>query len=717
MSFDVHHFSFGGNGNPGEQRDSTAVAGCQNSVVLLVLFVMFQLTGCVSDKVDEQSSLISYQQTLADQGPQERADTEGRNPHQPLDLLRPAPSATGSIAEDRERPEPPDRSETVPSAVVVAPDEGNIDGPEDTQEQGPPHPPETSEPVAPAVIVPPDDEIIEGPDNTQEQDPPQSPDSPRPIPPPMVATADDERIIEEPEDTEEQDPPQPPDRSEPVTPAVIVPPEIEVVADPVTGSKSVELTVEQAVARTLANSPEIRVVSFDPPIAKQDITRAASEFDMTAFGSLNYNDEDNPANSIFESFESEVQTWESGIRQKGLTGLEWSLSYGLTRSWDDLVGRTLPTRYEPMLSFQLTQPLLRDAGEQVALAGVNVAKLNYKIAFFGFRDKAENTVAQVISAYWRLLQARRGFEFQQALLDRTLDTLSKVEGRQEIDATDVQIKQTEASTKAREAALLQASRTVSDAQDVLVRLMADAQMTVLDEIQIIPVTAPSLEAEDLDQSKILKIAMDRNPAIQQARSAVEIADINIRVAKNQHMPRLDLVASTRTRGLARGRKTAGNVLESGDYISYAVGLSLEIPLGNRQRQAELLKRRLERRQAIAALQNVADQVAIAVKEASRRIQTNYSEIQVQKDAAEAARIHLQALEDSEPIRERLTPEFLLVKLQAQEALANAERAETRSVVDFNISLAELARTSGTVLELHQVRVSLPTATSNHSVIE
>lgn len=438
---------------------------------------------------------------------------------------------------------------------------------------------------------------------------------------------------------------------------------------------------------------------------------------MTAFGSLNYDDEDNPANSIFQPGESEVQTWESGIKQKGLTGLEWSLSYGLTRSWDDLVGRTLPTRYEPMLSFQLKQPLLRDAWEQVALAGVNVAKLNYKIAFFGFRDKAEDTVAQVISAYWRLLQARRGFEIQQALLDRTLDTLSKVEGRQEIDATDVQIKQTEASTKAREAALLQASKAVSDAQDVLVRLMADAQMTVLDEIQIIPATAPSLEAEQLDLSKILKIAMNRNPAIQQARSAVEIADINIRVAKNQRMPRLDLVASTRTQGLARGRKTAGNVLESGDYISYAVGLSLEIPLGNRQRDAELLKRRLERRQAIAALQNVADQVAIAAKEATRRIQTNYSEIQVQKDAARAARIHLQALEDSEPIRERLTPEFLLVKLQAQESLANAQRAETRSIIDFNISLAELARTSGTVLELHQVKASLPAATSENSVVE
>ncbi|MHC4625843.1 MAG: TolC family protein [Planctomycetota bacterium] len=677
MSLDVHHLSLGSYENPGEQRNSTDIAGCRDSVVLLMLLVVFQLTGCVSDKVEEQGRVSFYQQTLADQGPQKRADTEGRNPNQPLDLLRPVPSAGGSIIEDRQSPRPaPLDAEAAPNvAVVTDPNTGQRTalGLRITRAK-------RLAQIRPPATAPPDPEIIEGPADTEKQD-------------------------------------TPPESSEPVTPAAVVPSEVDIVADPVTGSKSIELTVEQAVARTLANSPEIRVVSFDPPIAKQDVTRAASEFDMIGFGSLNYDDEDNPPNSIFQPGESEVQTWESGIRQKGLSGLEWSLSYGLTRSWDDLVGRTLPTRYEPVLSFQLKQPLLRDAGEQVTLAGVDVAKLNYKIAFSGFRDRAEDTVAQVISAYWRLLQARRGFEIQKELLDRTLDTLSKVEGRGEIDATDVQIKQTEASTKAREAALLQASKAVSDAQDVLARLMADAQMTVLDEFQIIPATAPSLEAEQLDQSTILKVAMDRNPAIQQARSAVEIADINIRVAQNQRMPRLDLVASTRTQGLARGRKTAGDVLESGDYVSYAVGLSLEIPLGNRQREAELLKRRLERRQAIAALQNVADQVAIAAKEASRRIQTNYSEMQVQKDAAEAARVHLQALEDSEPIRERLTPEFLLVKLQAQESLANAQRAEIRSVVDFNISLAELARTLGTVLELHQVKPSLPTATSNDVVIE
>jgi len=566
----------------GAQNAGTARGRCISvCLVRLVFFAALPLAGCVSDKVNDRSTLRAYQETLAGQGPQRRADTEGQDAREPLGLLRPAASEL-------------------------------------------------------------------------------------------------ERI-----------------------------PPVEVVTDPDTGQKHVALTIEQAVARTLANSPEIRVVSFDPSIAEQDVAKAASEFDVTAFGRVNFEKEDNPPNSIFQPGQSDARTLESGIKQTGIIGSEWSLSYALTRSWDDLTGRTLPTRYEPLLAFQLKQPLLRDAGREVTLAGVNIARLNYQIAMLGFRQKAEDTAAEVVSAYWQLLQTRRDAEIQKALLERTVDTLTKVQGRQEIDATDVQIKQVEAFAKAREAALLQANKTIIDAQDTLVRLMADAQLTMLDEFRIVPASEASLEAKELERPKLLEIAMTKNPTIQQAKMAIEIAEINIRVAENQDMPRLDLVASARTQGLAREPQGAHDRLNSGDFVSYGVGLSLEYPLGNRQRDAELLQRRLERRKAISTLQNLADQVALLAKERMRRVETNYSEIQIQKDAVEAARIHLQALEDSEPIRERLTPEFLLVKLQAQEILASAERAEIQAIVEFNISLARLAQALGTVLELHQVRTSLP----------
>jgi outer membrane protein len=550
-----------------------------SSIICLLLII--QLAGCVSDKVDEQGILASYQKTLAEKGPQRRADMEGKDSQQPLNLLKPVP-VPGGIEDD-----------------------------------------------------------------------------------------------------------------------------IDILIDPNTGRKIIELTIEQAIVRTLANSPEIRVVSFDPSIARQDITKEAAEFDVTAFGRVNYEQDDNPINSLFQPGQSDVRLLESGIKQKGITGSEWSLSYALSRSWDDLTPRSLPTRYEPILAFQVKQPLMRDAWQQTNLAGVNIARLNHDVAVLSFRKKAEDVSTEVISAYWRLVQARRDFDVLQKLLERTHETLTKVLGRKEIDATDVQIKQTEASLKAREAILLQAGREIIDAQDALLRLMADPQISLLDELEIVPKTAPSIMTEELEQSEILGRAIKKNPLMQQARVAVAIADINIHVAENQEMPRLDLIASSRLQGIAQSQNPAQDNFNSGDYVSYAVGLSLEFPLGNRQREAELLRRRLERRKAVSALQNLADQVAIQARERIRLIETNLAEIQIQTDAAEAARIHLQAVEDSEPVRERLTPEFLLVKLQAQAALADAQRAETKAIADFNISLAELAQTMGTVLELRQVSTALP----------
>jgi outer membrane protein TolC len=550
---------------------------------------LVQIAGCVSDKVSDDSPLTSYQRTLVDKGPQQRADTEGKDSLAPLGLLSPAP-------------------ETGPS-------------------------------------------------------------------------------------------------------------KLEVTTDPDTGKQVYNLAIEEAIVRTLANSPEIRVVSFDPSIAKEEVTKAAAEFDFTAFGRVNYEKEDNPINSILQSGQSNARLVESGIKQKGTTGSEWALSYALTRSWDDLTYSTLSTRYEPILAFQVRQPLLRDAWQKLNLAGVNIARLNHAIALVAFRQKAEDISTEVISAYWLLLQARRDLDIQQGLLDRTLETLKKVQGRKEIDATAVQIKQTEASVKAREAVLLQAKKRIIDVQDALVRLMADPQMNLLSESEVVPATPPNITATKLEPSGLLKLAVKNNPAIQQARIAIAVADINIDIAKNQEMPRLDLVASARTQGLARGEGDAQDKLNTGDYASYALGFSLEYPLGNRQRKAELLRRKLERSKAVSALQNIADQVATAVKERIRRVETSHAEIQIQKDALDAARIHLQALEDTEPIRERLTPEFLLVKLQAQEGLADSERAQIKAIVDFNMSLAELARTTGTVLQLHEVRTALPVASAQTNVSE
>jgi outer membrane protein TolC len=469
-------------------------------------------------------------------------------------------------------------------------------------------------------------------------------------------------------------------------------------------TREFHLTLDQAVTKALSGSPEVRLVSLDASIAEQMIIKGEADFDPSVFGRANAEGKDVPTTTYSEIGQSDVQTLESGIKQKTKTGAEWSFSYVLTHSWDDLLGRNPASRYEPVLAFQLKQPLLRDYSSRVTLAGVETADLNHRISLLAFRQKADELAATTIGYYWQLVQAREDVQIQQQLLGMAMDTLEKVEGRRSIDATDVQIQQAQVNVRTRKAQFLQAELQVKDAQDNLARFLADPDMDLVSNYRILPDTQPNQLPARLDIASLLPMALRGNPILQQARLGVKVAEINIVVAKNQRMPRLDLVASASTQSLNHSVVAAHEALWDRDYGSYAVGVTLEYPLGNRLAGAEMQRRRLEHKKAVTTLQNLADQVALQARQRTHKVQTSFDQIQIQQEAVEAATSQLQAIADSEPVRDKLTPEFLLVKLQAQESLAEAMRARAAAVADYNIALAELAQTTGSILTLHPVEL-------------
>lgn len=480
-------------------------------------------------------------------------------------------------------------------------------------------------------------------------------------------------------------------------------PPLGIIEDNVTSKSYIKLSVEDVVIRVLSNSPEIRILSVDPSIAQKEIVRAVSDFDIDFYTKLQYEKQDNPTDSLFQGGQAESRMIETGLKQKIITGAEWQLTYALSRSWDDLISRSIDTRYEPVLYFQLKQPLLKDAWMGVNLAGVNISKLNYRASLYSFRQKSEDILTDVISLYWTLVQSRHDYEVQQWLLEKTQETLNKLEGRKNIDATILQIKQAESSLKSREAILLQARKRLADVQDEIIRLISDNQLNLLSDIEILTTTTPEKKARELNQTEIIKFALANNPRMQQARLALDVAEVNMKLAKREKAPRLDLVASTRVQGLADSSGAAHEMFYDTDYTSYTAGVTLEYPLGNRQARAEYEKRRLEHSKAVSTLQNTMDIVTTEVKERIRLANRAFEEMSVQKEAADAAEIYLQALEDLEVIREKLTPEFLLVKLQAQESLADARRAEVKDIVEYNIAMTRVAQSSGTVLDLGYVQ--------------
>lgn len=480
-------------------------------------------------------------------------------------------------------------------------------------------------------------------------------------------------------------------------------PRLNTVVDPNTGRHTINLSIPEALTIALRNNPQIRVVSFDPAIAKYDMTKALSEFDPTIFGEYSYDKQDNPTDSVYLVGQQSSRLWEMGVKQKNTLGTEFSASYAIARNSDDLVTRNLNTRYEPMMLFQIRQPLLRGGWEQFNKAGINIAALNYKISTVSFREATEEMASRLITSYWSLQQAREDLAVQKKLLDETVKTLERLELRQEIDTTTTQISQVVTFLQERKADYLTREQRLYDIQDELVQLLSDSQVNLIDQLDVIPTTPPNLDGVEFEEKALLLEAMKSNPEIQQAKLEIDIAEINLKAAETQRLPRLDLIASSALKGLDETYHSSSEQIEDFDYASWTVGVYLEYPLGNRGRNAELSQRRLELSKARTLLYNTSDTVTQDVKRRLRQLKKAQKNMEIQREAVDAAKTYLQGLQDAEQVQPTLSFEFLFVKLQSQGSLARAKQQEFNAIGEFNRAFVQLARATGTVLDISPVQ--------------
>ena len=138
----------------------------------------------------------------------------------------------------------------------------------------------------------------------------------------------------------------------------------------------------------------------------------------------------------------------------------------------------------------------------------------------------------------------------------------------------------------------------------------------------------------------------------------------------------------------------------GDFYNYGAGLVLSYPIGNRSAYSTYNKRQLESRNAQSSLQSVRQQVIVGVREAVRRVHTDFKRIETTRSARIMAEKQLQA--EQERLKVGLsTTRFVL---DFQRDLATAQGNELRATVDYNKSLSNLARNKATTLERYNLRL-------------
>jgi outer membrane protein TolC len=212
------------------------------------------------------------------------------------------------------------------------------------------------------------------------------------------------------------------------------------------------------------------------------------------------------------------------------------------------------------------------------------------------------------------------------------------------------------------------------------------------------------EALKFDFEEQMSTALENRFELGQQGLRIDNADVARMVAKNNLLPQLNLTAQGNLQGFQTEFDRSTSDMWSGDHFSWQLGLSLEIPIGNRAARAIYTRALLQRQQAVDQYRNLIDQISLEVSTTARGVETRWQEVVASRKARYAAEKSLAGIESREAAGEPLTPEFVNLKLSEQERLAQTEREENDAVAQYNIVIEQLERAKGTLLRYNNVKM-------------
>ena len=447
-----------------------------------------------------------------------------------------------------------------------------------------------------------------------------------------------------------------------------------------------------------------------------DITVEQARFDPTLSVNGQYNRTVNPLNRpVFgatgnnlreiTTFDQRTQSVTLDATTNLLTGGNVDLNYSPSRT---NVNQNLATgflfnpSYTGGLALTLTQPLLRNAGIDVTKTFIRVAQNNATVEEHVFRDRVLTVLATVEQTYWEVVFANENLKVAEAALKAAQELLASNRAKTKAGIMSiVDVLQAEAAVASRVEQVLVADKTIRDQEDQLRRLLNPAEEDLRQDLRLTPLDQPVVTLEPISLQEAIDTAIEQRPEIVQAKKNMETSDLNTKFAKNQILPTLSFQGTMGMAGLGKDYGDSVNRNFNGDYYNYGAGLVLSYPLGNRSAWSTYNKRQLEAKNAEASLVSVRQQIIVGVREAVRRVQTDFKRIETTRSARIMAEKQLQA--EQERLKVGLsTTRFVL---DFQRDLATAQGNELRATVDYNKSLSNLARHKATTLDRYNLQLN------------
>lgn len=447
------------------------------------------------------------------------------------------------------------------------------------------------------------------------------------------------------------------------------------VTDPPAG-EVMELTLSDAVVLGLRGNRTIRSAYLQRISQRFDLKVAEEQFDpqFNLRGRYLATQRDDDHDQIGEISPT--------VSMEGALGTKFSLS------WTEALNRggEVGSRHSRGVTLAVIQPLLRDAGRDVATAPLRLARLSEQMNQLELQSMVSQVVTQIVLAYRELLRAQEQVRIAEEGLVRARHLAEVNEALIAAgQMAEFDILQTQAGMASRELDVEEAINQREARRLELLHLMALDLATPLQASDPLAVRQVSLNAEEARH-----IAKAHQPEYLIQLIAREQVEINATVAHNQRLWDVSLVG-----GVSQLQNRFGSSEHANDrrWDAYA-GVQVEIPLGTSGQRRDEVHARISIYDQALRLAETEQALARDIDDAVRSLEAQWRQYQLAQRAAELSQ---QALElEREKLSTGRSSNFQILSQETE--LRNAQHARLNALIAYLNAQTQLDLRLGMTLE-------------------
>jgi HAE1 family hydrophobic/amphiphilic exporter-1 len=516
------------------------------------------------------------------------------------------------------------------------------------------------------------------------------------------------------------------------------------------------ISLEDAIAHALANNTDLAVARVAAERSTFDVAAARGAFDPTFSVQTSFLRQVMPVSSLIGGAASGRLTQESlaiGPEVSGILpafGTRYDFALSTQRQTSDNLFATLNPQFPTALSFNVTQPILRGLRVDEPRHRIEVARQNEALSGAQLRQRVIDISFQTEQAYWDLVLAGQNLQVQLegvALARQQVESSRRLVEQGVGAPIDVVEATTQVATFEQSVHLAQAALTRAE-NALKVLMLPDRSSPLWSSAITTTTTAPSV-APTASVEEAVRQALASRPELAQSTIAAAINETNTRFFRDQTKPRVDLVGTYTSTGLAgRFAERGPNPITGGfdpliarinalsasqglaplpsfsggssqvpslllggygqslstllgqDFPTVQVGVQIGLPFRNDTAAANLAAAMADGRRVRLERERLEETIEADVRNAIQAVASG----QARLAAAVNARQLSAEQYASEQRRFEAGTSTLFLVLQRQSAVISTRAQAAQAETDVNKAIAALHHATGRTLEVHNVSV-------------